>query len=233
MIKSKDSLSIGVIRLDEDYPAIIGDIDHPFSFTNNVHYKKVPGLTFNICKSGKISNKILCEFVNVIEYFCNKNEVKFIIGNCGFMIIFQEIATRFTNKPILLSPLLQLNSIIPLYKNFEIIIITSNSFSLNLLHKEIEKQCNYQDINNVKILGCENIDGFEAITKREKINFDKCKKNIIAKIKEVIIYSKTKCFLLECTQLCSFANNIRDEFCIPVYDAFTNINFILSSLKNT
>lgn len=233
MIKSKDSLSIGVIRLDEDYPAIIGDIDHPFSFNNNVYYKKVPGLTFNICKSGKIPNKVLYEFLNVLEYFCKNEDINFVIGNCGFMIVFQEIAVRFTKKPVLLSPLLQLKSIVSLYKDFEIIIITSNSLSLNLLHTQLAKQCNYCNIDNIRILGCENIDGFEAITKREKINFEKCKNNIISKIKDVLIYSRTKCFLLECTQLCSFANNIRNEFRIPVYDAFTNINFVLSSLKHT
>ena len=233
MIKSKDSLSIGIIRLDEDYPAIIGDIDHPFSFNNSVYYKKVPGLTFNICKSGKVPNKILCEFLNVLEYFCNNEDINFIIGNCGFMIIFQAIATRFTKKPVLLSPLLQLKSIVTLYKDFEIIIITSNSLSLNLLHNQLKKQCDYQSISNVRILGCEDVDGFEAITKREKINFEKCKNNIIYKIKEFILYKKPKCILLECTQLCSFANNIRNEFSIPVYDAFTNINFMLSSLNTT
>ena len=44
--------SLGVLRLDYDYPPAPGDIDHPFSFAYDVFYRVVPGLTFEICQAG-------------------------------------------------------------------------------------------------------------------------------------------------------------------------------------
>ena len=42
----RDHASLGVIRLDYDYPPAPGDIDCPESYNYDVHYKVVPGLTF-------------------------------------------------------------------------------------------------------------------------------------------------------------------------------------------
>lgn len=45
----KEAVSLGVIRLDYDYPPAPGDIDCPDSFAYDVHYRVVPGLTFEMC----------------------------------------------------------------------------------------------------------------------------------------------------------------------------------------
>jgi len=44
-----EAASLGVIRLDYDYPPAPGDIDCPDSFGYDVHYRVVPGLTFEMC----------------------------------------------------------------------------------------------------------------------------------------------------------------------------------------
>ena len=44
--------TLGIVRLDYDYPPSLGDIDCPKSFAYNVYYRTVPGLTFEICQSG-------------------------------------------------------------------------------------------------------------------------------------------------------------------------------------
>lgn len=41
--------TLGIIRLDYDYPAQAGDIDSPDSFDYDVFYRVVPGLTFEMC----------------------------------------------------------------------------------------------------------------------------------------------------------------------------------------
>merc|ERR1719440_1524209 len=46
------AVSLGVIRLDYDYPPAPGDIDCPQSFGYDVFYRVVPGLTFEMCQSG-------------------------------------------------------------------------------------------------------------------------------------------------------------------------------------
>ena len=51
--------SLGVVRLDYNYPPAPGDIDHPGSYQYDVFYRAVPGLTFEMCQSGKLSEDCL------------------------------------------------------------------------------------------------------------------------------------------------------------------------------
>ena len=46
-----------MIRLDYkyQYPPAPGDIDHPDSFGYDVMYLEVPGLTFEMCQSGRLN----------------------------------------------------------------------------------------------------------------------------------------------------------------------------------
>lgn len=43
------NFSIGILQIDYEYPAALGDICHPDSFGHRVFYEKIPGLTFEIC----------------------------------------------------------------------------------------------------------------------------------------------------------------------------------------
>ena len=52
MIVPEDA-KLGVIRLDYDYPPIPGDVDSPDSFSYDVIYRTVPGLTFEMAQFGK------------------------------------------------------------------------------------------------------------------------------------------------------------------------------------
>merc|ERR1719183_2771025 len=54
----KAAASLGVIRLDYDYPPAPGDIDSPQSFAYDVYYRAVPGLTFSICQSGRMTDTV-------------------------------------------------------------------------------------------------------------------------------------------------------------------------------
>ena len=42
----KGDATLGIIRLDYDYPPAPGDMDSPESFAYDVFYRVVPGLTF-------------------------------------------------------------------------------------------------------------------------------------------------------------------------------------------
>ena len=48
-----DGVKLGVIRLDYHYPPIPGDVDCPDSFSYDVVYRTVPGLTFEMAQSGR------------------------------------------------------------------------------------------------------------------------------------------------------------------------------------
>lgn len=80
--------SLGVIRLDYDYPPAPGDIDSPESYDYDVFYKVVPGFTFGMCQSGKMSPEVEKEFIAAIEYLDKEKGVSGITGDCGFMMWF-------------------------------------------------------------------------------------------------------------------------------------------------
>ena len=50
------AVSLGVIRLDYNYPPAPGDIDHPGSYDYDVYYRVVPGLTPSPLPSGPSSS---------------------------------------------------------------------------------------------------------------------------------------------------------------------------------
>jgi len=80
--------SLGVIRLDYDYPPAPGDIDSPDSFPYKVYYKVVPGLSFEMCQSGNLTEEVKDRFKESIQWLVNEKNVSGITGDCGFMMYF-------------------------------------------------------------------------------------------------------------------------------------------------
>ena len=63
----KASPSLGVVRLDYDYPPAPGDIDSAETFGYNVYYRVVPGLTFDMCQAGELEGDVKSRFIEAIE----------------------------------------------------------------------------------------------------------------------------------------------------------------------
>ena len=103
--------TLGILRLDYDYPPNKGDIDHPESFAYDVVYERVSGLTFEVCQRGELSPELEERLTRAIK----KLEVAgahAITGDCGFMMYLQAFARTVTRKPVFLSSLVQLPTII-------------------------------------------------------------------------------------------------------------------------
>ena len=66
----KNAPSLGVVRLDYDYPPALGDVACSKSFTYNVYYRTVPGLTFEMCQTGMLTDKIRENFKDAILWLC-------------------------------------------------------------------------------------------------------------------------------------------------------------------
>lgn len=130
--------SIGVVRLDYDYPAAPGDIDSPDSFPYDVYYRVVPGLTFEMCQSGKMTPQVEQNFKTAIAFLENKG-VSVITGDCGFMMYFQILARRCSKRCICMSALAQLPAVTCAYAhNEKIAIFTANGQSLEPMHDLIK-----------------------------------------------------------------------------------------------
>ena len=66
---------LGVIRLDYDYPPAPGDIDSQQSFDYQVVYRVVPGLTFDVCQSGQLTDEVKVQLDQAINDLINEEHV--------------------------------------------------------------------------------------------------------------------------------------------------------------
>lgn len=215
--------SLGVIRLDYEYPPAPGDIDHPASFGYRVHYRMVKGLTFEMCQKGHMTDEVHDEFVEAIKDL-EKLHVSAITGDCGFMFWFQELVREYTTKPVLLSSLVQLPSITcSLGRKDQVAIFTANGESLHPMLDEIAEASGVKvSDNRYIIVGCEKVPGFEAVALGAKVNTQKVQPGIVELAKKTIAeHPRIRALLLECTELPPYADALRYATALPVYDAIT------------
>ncbi|XP_068727710.1 uncharacterized protein [Montipora capricornis] len=227
---------LGVIRLDYDYPPAPGDIDHPDSFNCDVYYKVVPGLTFEMCQKGKMTDEIKERFKESIKWLVKEKNVNGITGDCGFMMNFQSIARKITKIPIFMSSLCQLPAVTCAYAEKEqIIIMTANGKSLEPMRDLIRDECGVdtQD-KRYHIVGCEDVPHFgEAVANGDKVNTKKATPGIVKKAVEALKkYPQSRAFLLECTELPPYSDAIRFHTGLPVYDSITACDFFISGHKD-
>lgn len=229
-MKKKHNPLLGILRLDYNYPAALGDIDHPDSFNYEVLYRPIPGLTFEVCQSGDLTKEVIQECIEGVR-FLERHHVSGITGDCGFMINIQNLIKENTHLPVFMSCLIQLPSIIQtLNSKEEIAIFTANANSLNIIEIELDRLCNIPEHSHrLKIVGCQDVPGFEAVARGEKVEIKKVETGIV-KLAHNIIEKNPNigCILLECTELPPYANSIREHTGLPVYDAITNCNSFMS-----
>jgi len=223
---------LGVVRLDYDYPPALGDIDCPDSFGYEVVYKVVPGLTFAMCQSGKLTPEVEERFIEAIKWLDKDKDVTGISGDCGFMMFFQQLARCHTKKPVFMSSLAQLPAVTCGYSSDELIaILTANGVTLEPMRPLIKDECGVDTYEKrYLIYGCEKVPGFDAVIKGEKVDVKKVTPGIVALCKNVIAeHPEVRGFLFECTELPPYADSVRFETGLPVWDSITACNFFISA----
>ena len=81
-------------------------------------------------------------------------------------------------------------------------------------------------LTNFYVIGCENVDGFEAVAKGEKVNYKKS----YDRYRRISSWKTSrKALLMECTELPCYSDTLRASTALLVFDAITMINFFYSS----
>jgi len=234
IVKMKGHTKLGVIRLDYDYPASPGEIDHHETFDCDVIYRVVPGFTFEMCKSGNLTKDVREEFIEAVIWLQDRN-VSAITGDCGFMMYYQKLAREFSSTPVFMSSLAQLPAVTCAFQeSSQICIFTANLTSLrpmkDVILETIGSDANVE--NKLIMVGCENVAGFEAVDRGEKVDGDIVMPGIVELAKNSLRENPgIKAFLFECTQLPPFADAVREATGVPVYDAVTCCNFFASGFQ--
>lgn len=229
-----EAASLGIVKLDYSHPWSKGEICCSDSFAYDVYYRAVPGLTFEICQSGKMTEEVEKNFIKAIKWLVKK-KVRAITGNCGFMMYFQHIARQVTNIPVFMSSLCILPAVTCAFApNEQIVIMSANDKTLEPMRNLIRSTCGV-DTHEKRyiIVGCQDVDGFEAVAKGDEVDYDKVVPGIVKKAIETIKkYPKSRAILLECTQLPPFADAIRYQTGLPVFDIIVASNFFIESFQD-
>lgn len=233
--KNRNAVKLGVIRLDYDYPPAPGDIDSPKSFAYTVLYRVVPGLTFTMAQEGKLTPEVEKKFIEAVKWL-DEQGVHAITGDCGFMLYFQELARKHTKKPVSMSSLVQLNEVEETFHHTEMVaIFTANSVTLKPMEPTIAAECGIDlaKDSRFEIVGCQDVDGFEAVARGEKVDTAKVEPGIVQLAKDVLAKNdKIRGFLFECTELPAYSDAVRAATGLPVWDAITSIDSIMIGFQD-
>ena len=83
------------------------------------------------------------------------------------------------------------------------------------------------------VLGCENVDGFDAVAKGEKVDVPRVTPGIVKIASEAVAKNpKIRAILLECTELPPYADSLRRALKMPVLDAITLVDFFHSAVTD-
>ena len=226
-----EAVSLGIVRLDYDYPAAPGDIDSPESYAYDVFFRVVPGYTFSVCQHHTMNDDVKKEFNEAILWLPNVKKVKGITGDCGFMMWAQAMARQSTHIPVFMSALCQLPAVTCAFAhNEKIIIMTANSKTLEPMHGLIKDECGVEiHEDRYKIYGGEDIPGFEAVALGEKVDTAKVEPGMVAMCQKALKENPdARGFLFECTELPPYSDAVRHATGLPVYDAITGCDFFMN-----
>lgn len=220
---------IGIILMESFMPFPPGCPGNASTFSFPVRYEVVREATMEtLVYQG--DDKLLEPFIKAGWKLINEG-VKAVTGNCGFMVLYQDLLAREFPVPTFMSSLLQLPFIARMLRPGEKVgIITASRKTLTPRHLEIATQG--LAVETV-IAGMENRPHFKAAIHDEvgQLDFDGVQGEVIEAGRELIETDPAvRAILLECTDLPPYAAGLQAAIDLPVFDFTTLINYVFSGL---
>lgn len=226
--------TLGVLRLDCEHDPVVGDVAHPETFPYPVYYRVVPGMTYKMCQSGKLSAAVEQEFIDAVKYFDDRN-VSGITHDCGLAMHFQILTRRYTKRPVFLSPLAQLPAVVCAFAKHELILILTGIRSHFLpLIPLLRDECSIDATEKRFIIApCAEVLGFGEHGRIPKTDADE-KDGLLALVQRHLReYPRIRAIVSETTGLARFSDMLRAKTHLPVFDALTSCDlFINGAMDN-
>lgn len=230
--KKDNNRKIGILRLDYHYPPAKGDAAHPDSYTYEVHFRHVDGLHFEVAQAGIINEEITVNFTKAIREL-ESMPVCGISGDCGFMMHYQCLV-RFlaSSTPVFMSSLILAGTLALALRPYErVLILTANeeTFKPGKDKLLLDSGITVSRSDQMMIHGLQNLDGFEAVANAEKVDVPLVTRNIRRRLRHLLDRYKhhrpIAFIILECTELPPYADAIREETGLPVFDCISIIDY--------
>ena len=219
--------SVGILILDASYPCIPGNIGNASTFPFPVRYEKVQGASIDRLLNQQDAD-LVSPFIDAALKLYNSG-VRAITGACGFMALFQREVAASINIPVFLSSLLQ----IPFMYQITGKIIGIITADASCLKPEHLISTGIPDGLPLVIAGMENQPEFRDAVLKEKGSLDSLKiQNEIVEVARNLVKNNPDVgtILLECSDLPPYAHVVQNEVGLPVFDFFTMINYVHTTL---
>lgn len=219
---------MGLMQLE----SLVGNSTNPNSYTFPVKFVPVPGActeTIIISPSREVLERMI-----QIGKELEQEGIKAISTSCGFNAIFQQELANALSIPVFSSALLQ----VPFVQNIVgrkngVVVLTANKNSLTDAHMEA---CGITDDMNVYVYGLEDAEQWKKIFEEPDKAFDMSivEEEIIGTARKAVSqHPDTKAIVLECTDLPPFAQKIREETGLLVFDFNSMVNYVSIGIGNT
>jgi len=219
--------SIGILILDASYPCIPGNIGNASTFPFAVRYEKIQGASIDRLLNQQDTD-LASPFIDAAQKLYSSG-VRAITGACGFMALFQQEVAANINIPVFLSSLLQIPFMYQITGK-KIGIITADASCLKPKHFA---STGISDRFPLVIAGMENQPEFRGAILKEKGSLDSLKiQNEILEVARKLVRNNPDIgtILLECSDLPPYAHIVQKEVGLPVFDFFTMINYVHTTL---
>ena len=205
---------MGLMQLE----SLTGNSTNIDSYPFDVKFQEIEGANIETILLNP-SQVILNRMIDVSKEMIKNEGVNVISTSCGFNAIFQKQLAKELTVPVFSSALLQVPMVCNMIGTDKTVgIITANKESLT---KEHLSECGVTDEMNYVVKGLEDYHEWSKIfnNPNEKFNMEVVKNEILDAAKNLYESNpELGAIVLECTDLPPFADFIREETGLPVFD---------------
>jgi len=210
---------IGILMLETQFPRIPGDIGNATTWDFPVLYKIIQKVTPDLVVR-KGAPGLLEEFIREAQEL-EKEGVRAITTNCGFLALFQKEMASAVNIPVFTSSLMQVPLAYMMIKQSQKVgIITIHARSLTQKHLS----CVGADKIPHIIYGTEGEEEFSRVILDDEMELDvnKSRDELVRVAKRMVSeHPEVGAIVLECTNMPPYAAAIQKEINLPIFDIYT------------
>jgi Asp/Glu/hydantoin racemase len=215
----------GLVQLE----SLVGNSTNPDSYAFPVRFCRVKGANIETILENP-SPVVLRAMIEEARAMV-ADGVRAITTSCGFNAIFQQELADAVDVPVFTSSLLQ----VPFVQKIigirgEVAVITAKGAALKPGHLAA---AGITRTENVHVHGLEGCTQWGKIfsSPDEDMDLEAVRQEILrVALKALELHPGTRAFVLECTDLPPFAEEIRDATGLPVFDFITLVNTVHASL---
>ena len=215
----------GLVQLE----SLVGNSTNPDSYAFPVRFCRVKGANIHTILENP-SREVLETMIAEAQAMA-ADGVRAITTSCGFNAIFQEELAEAVDVPVFTSSLLQVPFAQKVVgRKSEVAILTAKAAALKPEHLAA---AGITRTDNLHIHGLEGCPQWSKIftSPDEDMDLAAVRKEIVGVALEAVrSRPQTRAFVLECTDLPPFAEEIRRETGLPVFDFITLVNYAYAAL---